>query len=46
MQNQMAGMSLGQQGQVPGGMVQNSIPVGQGWGGAQSGQTLSNNLWQ
>lgn len=46
MQNQMAGMSLGQPGQMTGGMAQNGIPVGQGWGTPQSGQTLSNNLWQ
>ena len=46
MQNQMAGMSLGQPAQMSGGMMQTGIPVGQGWGGAPSGQTLSNNLWQ
>lgn len=46
MQNQMAGMSLGQPGQMTSGMAQNGIPVGQGWGTPQSGQTLSNNLWQ
>lgn len=46
MQSQMAGMNLGQPGQVTGGMMQSGIPVGQGWGGVQSGHTLSNNLWK